>query len=178
MLAAFERDARDGAACVAPQSRDDAVLQFGAVGFGGTHQSRREGARLDQRGRLRGADLAGQRDVGRQPWPPGTPAAASRLGSVAGKGRERAIAPRIAQRPGQFGMEREAAARQPVERAAAAPVERQEAAGLARGRASDLVALDHDRRRAAQAKKVGDGRADRAAAADDDPPGSVHALRH
>jgi hypothetical protein len=66
-------------------------------------------------------------------------------------------------------VQREAAARQRLERRAVAPVERQKAAGLAGCRAGDRSALDHHNIDAAARQEIGDRRADDAAATDQYP---------
>jgi len=69
---------------------------------------------------------------------------------------------------GKLGMEREAAARQSIERTTGAPVEGQKAARLAGSRASDPRSLDDDDIDAAPGQEIGGARSDHAAAANQD----------
>ena len=125
-----------------------------------------EGARLGDGRRLRRAEPPRERHLRRQPRVLASPACIDASLGVTSIRLDPSIAPGIAQRLGEIGVELEAAARQSVEIAAAAPVQRQEGARLAGGRSADLVAFDHHRPRAARRGVVGDGGADRAAAAD------------
>src|SRR5262249_33091154 len=95
------------------------------------------------------------------------------LDGVAAVGRQTPISPRIAELRGKFGMELEASPRQLVEGTAATPVERQEAARFAGCCASDLVAFDDDRPRAATACEVGNRGANCTTTADHDAPARV-----
>ena len=148
--------------------------QHRAVRLGRAHQTCRERAGLDQRGRFGRAEPARDRDSIGEPRSPARTARGIVLGGVAGVGRQAPISPRIAELGGKFGMELEAPPRQWIERAAAAPVERQKAARLAGGRAGDLVTLDDDRPRATSACEVGDRGADRATTADHDALARAH----
>ena len=82
---------------------------------------------------------------------------------------EPAVPPLVVDALGKLRVEREAAARQRLDRRAVAPVEREEAARLAGGRIGDAGALDHRALDAALAEEVGDRRADHAATADQYP---------
>ena len=174
-LAAVERDAAYRSGRPSHQLDDRAVPQLGALCLGGAHQARGEGARLDQRRRLRRAELTRERHSCGQPRSPASAACRVVLDGITAIRREAPIAPGIAELVGELGVEREAAPCQSVERRAAAPVERQKAARLARRRTGHGVALDHDGLCPAPAEEVGDGDTDRAAAADDDAFGAAHA---
>lgn len=171
--AALEHHAARCSRSVVQEAAHRAMPKLGALHLGGAQQPRREGTRLDQRRGVGRAEPAGDRDSVRHPRASG-PACRLSFGRHAAECLQTSMAPWIAERFREFGVQGEAAPRQPVERRAAAPVERQEAAGLARGRAGHLMALDHDGRCAAFAEEVGRRGADRAAAADHDPPGPFH----
>jgi hypothetical protein len=79
-----------------------------------------------------------------------------------------AIAPVVFYLSGKLGVQREAAARQSIERSAGAPIEGQKAARLARRRASDSRSLDDDNIDAAPGQEIGDASSDHAAATDQD----------
>ena len=153
-----------------------AVLQRAAVLLGSGDQALGEGARLDQRRCLRRAEPARERHRFGQPGALARTARGAVFDGIAAVGVETPITPRIAERVGKLGMQREAPPRQPVEWAAAAPVQRQKSARFARGRTGDCVTFDDDGLGATPTEEVGGRSANRAAAADDDASGSAHAL--
>src|SRR5262249_61977902 len=115
--------------------------------LGRTHQTGREGPRLDQRGRLGRAKASRDLDRPGEPRPPARTARNSILAGVARVGCQTPISPRMVELGGKLGMEIEAAPRQSVERGSATPVERQKAARLARRASCDVVTLEDDRPR-------------------------------
>ena len=171
-----QRDAADGPVLAAHQRADRAVPQRRAVLLGGAHQARGEGAGLDQRRRLRGAEPARDRH-------------ALRTATAAGRYRERVVLDGVSAIGRQDAdSPRDCPARRRARRAGrscAGPVDRAGCRGTSRAPGSRLTCRRPRRRfrdalsrwaRTASAEEVGDGDTDRAAAADDDTFGPAHAI--
>ena len=145
---------------------DGADAERRALRLRHAHHRGGEFFRMHLRGGLASAELSVEHDVAREPAGRRTAGRSGEGGAA--KRVEAAEAPVDAALLGEFGMQREAASRERLQRRAVAPVEREEAAGLSRRGVGEAGALDDGRRDAATRKEKRNRGADDAAAADDD----------
>ena len=158
-----------------------AALDEPRAAFGcGSHHGFGEGRGMDLRRRLGGAQPAVYCAVRAEPVGRGQAREPADIPAFAGDDAQRldaavapVAAPATTEACRQFRVQVETAPRERRDRSAVAPVARQKAAGLAGRGIGDAGAFDDERFDAALAQKVGDGRPDNPAAADQD----FHAAR-